>query len=298
MRSRDLDRPESMNEGQVVDAHFHIWDLERLFYSGLSDEMETTHVMGDYSRIRRTYLLEEYLANARPCRVQKAVHVQAAIGHPDPVEETAWVHEVSLAANFPVAIIGYADLREPSCGHVLEAHMKYPGFRGIRMLSQPGLFDDQALHRGMRTLSDLGLIFDLDVDLSQMRSACKLVSAFPEVQFVLNHVGFPKQTDPTYFRQWQQAIAELALAPNVACKLSGLSMIYHEPSAECFRPWVRHAWNLFGAKRCLFGSNWPVDGLFSDFPTILRSYLDALGPITDEDREAFLVRNACRVFRL
>ncbi len=259
-----------MNTGHVIDAHFHVWDLEKLFYSGLTDEMETTHVMGDYSRIRRTYLLDEYLTHARVCDVRKAVHVQAAVGHPDPVEETAWVEEVAAAADFTVAIIGHADLREPSCGDVLDAHMKYPGFRGVRMLSQPGLFADPALYRGMQAVRDRGLLFDLDADPSDMSCACKLAAAFPQVQFVLNHVGFPKQTDPTYFQQWRRAIAELALAPNVACKLSGLSMIYHEPTAECFRPWVRHAWDVFGAGRCLFGSNWPVDSLFSDFPTLLR----------------------------
>lgn len=86
------------NDGHVIDAHFHVWDLQKLFYSGLTDEMETTHVMGDYSRIRRTYLLDECLTHARVCEVHKAVHVQAAVGHPDPVEETAWVREVSAAA--------------------------------------------------------------------------------------------------------------------------------------------------------------------------------------------------------
>ena len=287
-----------MNDGDVIDAHFHVWDLEKLFYSGLTDEMETTHVIGDYSPIRRTYLLDEYLANASACRVRKAVHVQAAVGHLNPVDETAWIQEVSVAANFPVAIIGHADLRESSCGHILDAHMQYPGFRGVRMLSQPGLLDDPAFYRGMRVLSDRGLVFDLDVDPAEMSSACKLVAAFPKIQFVLEHVGFPKRTDLNYFKQWQQAIAELAVAPNVACKLSGLSMIYHEPSPECFRPWVHHAWDVFGPQRCLFGSNWPFDGLFSDYPTILRCYLEALTPITDEDRRAFLTANASRIYRL
>jgi predicted TIM-barrel fold metal-dependent hydrolase len=131
-----------------------------------------------------------------------------------------------------------------------------------------------------------------------MAEAIALVTAFPQVQFVLDHVGFPKGTSSDYFRQWQQAIATLARAPNVACKISGLSMIYHQPSAEHFGPWVRHAWACFGAQRCLFGSDWPVDSLFSDFATLLECYLSSLSPISAADRYALLAGNAERIYHL
>jgi predicted TIM-barrel fold metal-dependent hydrolase len=283
---------------RVVDGHLHLWDLERLRYSWLTDEVVSSHVIGDYTPICRNYLLHDYLADTRDSGVIKAVHVQAATGHPDPVDETAWLQEVSDAARFTIGIVGYADLRDAACERVLDAHMRYRNFRGIRMLYQPGLFDDPAFRWGMRALAARGLVYGIDADAPCMTEALSLVAEFPQVQFVLDHVGFPKSTVPEYFRQWQQGMATLANAPNVACKLSGLSMIYHEPRAVHFRPWVRHAWSCFGVDRCLFGSDWPVDRLFSDFPTLLECYSEALPPMTAADRDALFAGNAERIFRI
>src|SRR6185295_19995506 len=283
---------------QVVDSHLHLWDLKRLRYSWLTDEIVFTHVLGDYTRICRNYLLPDYLNDTRDCGIIKAVHVQAATGHPNPVDETAWLQDVSDAANFTIGIVGYVDLREQSCERVLDAHMQYPNFRGVRMLNQPGLFEDPALHRGMHAVEERNLVYGIDADAPNMTGAISLVEKFPDLQFVIDHIGFPKSTSAHYFEQWKQAIAILARSPNVACKISGLSMIYHEPSAEHFRPWVHHATACFGAERCLFGSDWPVDSLFSDFPTLLNCYSKALPPMSSADRHALFGGNAERIYRL
>jgi len=283
---------------RIVDSHLHLWDLLRLRYSWLTDEVVSTHVIGDYTPICRNYLLRDYLADTQDCGVVKAVHVQAATGHPAPVDETVWLQEVSDAARFTIGIVGYVDLRDATCERVLDAHMRYRNFRGVRMLHQPGLFDDAAFRRGMRALADRRLVYSIDADAPSMTGAISLVAEFPQTQFVLDHVGFPKSTVPDYFRQWQQGMATLADAPNVACKLSGLSMIYHQPSAEHFRPWVQHALSCFGVERCMFGSDWPVDRLFSDFPTLVQCYSAALPPMTAAESDALFAGNAERIFRI
>ena len=283
---------------RIVDSRLHLWDLQRLRYSWLTDEIVSTHVIGDYTAICRNYLLRDYLEDTRNCGITKAIHVQAATGHPDPVDETAWLQEVSDSAKFTIGIVGYVDLRDAACERMLDAHMRYANFRGVRMLYQPGLLEDAAFRRGMRALAERELVYGIDADAPRMTEAISVVREFPEVQFVLDHVGFPKSTDSDYFRAWQQGIATLATTPNVACKISGLSMIYHAPSADYFRPWVQHAWSCFGVDRCLFGSDWPVDRLFSDFPTLLQCYSGALPPTTAAERNALFARNAERIFRI
>jgi predicted TIM-barrel fold metal-dependent hydrolase len=282
----------------IVDSHFHLWDLKRLHYSWLTDEIVSTHVIGDYTPICRNYLLSDYLVDTSAFGVVKAVHVQAATGHPNPVDETAWLQDVSDTAKFTIGIIGYADLREQACERVLDAHMQHANFKGVRMLNQPGLLEDPAFRRGMHAVAARNLIYAIDADAPNMAGAISLVEEFPGVQFVLDHVGFPKSTSFDYFEKWKLAIATLARAPNIACKISGLSMIYHEPTAELFRPWVHHACASFGVERCLFGSDWPVDGLFSDFATLLKCYSEALPPMTSADRHAFFAGNAERIYRL
>jgi predicted TIM-barrel fold metal-dependent hydrolase len=161
-----------MRKQRVVDSHLHLWDLKRLRYSWLTDEIVFTHVIGDYTPICRNYLLHNYRNDTKDCGVAKAVHVQAATGHPNPVDETAWLQDVSDSAKFTIGIVGHVDLREKACERLLDAHMRYPNFRGVRMLYQPGLFDDSGFRRGMHAVAERKLVYGIDADAPCMTGAC------------------------------------------------------------------------------------------------------------------------------
>src|SRR5580698_3440900 len=117
---------------EIIDTHIHLWDLGRLTYSWLQavDPAEAA-VLGNYDAVRKNYLVEDYLQEIRNSGVTKAVHVQAAVGHPDPVEETAWLQAIADARGLPQAIIGFCNLCEGSVDAVLDGHQQYAYFRGI-----------------------------------------------------------------------------------------------------------------------------------------------------------------------
>src|SRR4051812_45930383 len=98
-----------------VDAHHHLWDLERHRYEWLDGVgwPEETAVIGPYQPIRRTYLVDEYLRDADGSGLVKSVHVQADLSDEDPVTETRWLQAIADEAQFPTAIVAYADLTDP-----------------------------------------------------------------------------------------------------------------------------------------------------------------------------------------
>jgi len=193
-------------------------------------------------------------------------------------------------------IVGHADLRLGArVQEVLEAHLRAGGgrFRGIRHIvawdgdpttlnpsnpAPPGLLADKTFREGFARLAPLDLSFDAWLYHPQIAELMDLARAFPETRIVLNHVGGPLGIGPyagkrdAVFAAWRAAIRDLADCPNVFVKVGGLGMRINgfgferapePPSSEAlavaWRPYVESCVESFGASRCMFESNFPVD---------------------------------------
>jgi predicted TIM-barrel fold metal-dependent hydrolase len=106
--------------------------------------------------------------------------------------------------------------------------------------------------------------------------------------------------DLTSMDQWKTGMSILAQQPNISCKLSGLVMFEHRWTTESLRPYIEYAINVFGADRCLFGSNFPVDKLNATFEQLVQAYMQIAKQTGLNQREIEQVfhDNACRVYRL
>jgi predicted TIM-barrel fold metal-dependent hydrolase len=283
-----------------VDAHFHLWDLNELHYGWLTDQaMEVHPVIGDYSDIQKSYLLNDYLSDAKKSGLTKAVHVQAAIGIDDPVEETRWLQDVFDASRFPGAIIGYVDLRDKNYDELLSRHCEFSRFRGIRMMEEEDSFySDGRFLSGLKSLGKRNLIFDLDIGWQLMPEAFLAARKNPDLLFVLEHTGFPKSRSLEYFASWKKNLKLIAQAENVVCKISGLAMVDHNWNLESFTPWVREAIEVFGPERCMFATNFPVDKLFGSFDAIVKAYKDIVEDFSFSEKEMLFSKNAEKFYRI
>jgi predicted TIM-barrel fold metal-dependent hydrolase len=273
-----------------VDAHHHLWDLGRLYYGWLTDKPFEGHPSGDYSAIKKNYLPMDLKREGAPVNLIKSVHIETADGETDTVRETAWLQEMGDEYGLPNGIIARVDLAAENVASELERHMAYPNFRGVRMLSFIGLdfLDAPAFRRGFDELQKRDLIYDMDAGWPQMGKAFDLARAFPRSTIILGHCGFPKKRTVPYFHEWRKAIRRLAQAENVACKLSGLAMVDHQWTVETIRPWIETCIEEFGPARCMFGTNWPLDSLFSDYPTVVNAYREIVKDYAaDEQRQLF-----------
>jgi predicted TIM-barrel fold metal-dependent hydrolase len=300
---------------KIIDTHHHLWDLENNRYPWLQTPID--HFAGDYSKIRRTYLIKDLIADASagPHELVKSVHVQAEWDHDsDPVGETAWLQAVadSPESNGLVsAIIGSADFFSPEVEDVLQRHAAHANFRGIRQMlnhsqDNAGLnfidrgdaMDDPAWRDGYRLLAKFGASFDLQVWPWQLEMAARLALDVPEVPVILNHTGMPYANNAASKRQWDAGMRALAAAGNVSVKISALGMATPGWTVEDIRPYVERTIEIFGVDRCMFASNFPVDSLTSDYTAIWSAFDEITSGMSDGDRRKLFHNNAVRFYRL
>ncbi|MCS6781156.1 MAG: amidohydrolase family protein [Geminicoccaceae bacterium] len=291
----------------LVDAHFHIW--RRADLPWLQGPMQP-RIFGPYEPLRRDYSIEEYRRDIAGTGVEAVVYVQANWAPARALEEVLWVEGEVRRAGLPVAIVAYADLLAEDAPRRLEELARHPAVRGVRQqlhwhevaeyrfAPRPDLASDPRLIEGCRRLGELGLVFELQVFAGQVESALTLLRACPGTGFVLVHAGMLEDDSEAGFARWRAALSRLAAEPNLACKLSGLNTFVRRLDRALIARIGAAALELFGPRRCLFGSNFPIEKLWCGYRDLLDAYRAALAGLSEPDRRAVLSDNARRIYRL
>jgi predicted TIM-barrel fold metal-dependent hydrolase len=289
----------------IVVAHHHIWRQADLPW--LVGPMQP-RIFGPYEPIRRDYPIQEYLDDLAGCGVVESVYVQTNWAKEHFEDEAAWVQRSAEETGWPHAIVAYADMSVEDVRPQLDRLTRYPLLRGVRMqlhwhdnplyrfAARADLCNDPVIRRNVARLADYDLSFDLQVFAPQMADAAGLADACPDVTFVLQHAGMLEDTSPAGRAAWRTAMARLAACPNVVCKLSGLGTFIHRNDPAHIAAVVTDSVMMFGAERCLFGSNFPIEKLWTSYRELTQAYRDALN--THPGRDAILHDTARRVYQL
>ena len=233
------------------------------------------------------------------------VFVQAECAPEQSLAEVDWV--ASLAGRVPLrGIVARAPLEDLIATDALLAELSLrPLVVGVRRLlqSEPGGFSAAPPFRAAaRAVAAAGLSFDACVRWTQLPDVVELADAVPDLTIVLDHlgkpeVGSPEAADPADGTPWAESLRDLALRPNVVCKLSGLPA---ESSGEWtdaqLRPFLDVALDAFGPDRLLFGSDWPVSGPYDRWAETATTWLE--DRVGEHHQRAVLAGNAERVYRL
>jgi predicted TIM-barrel fold metal-dependent hydrolase len=298
-----------MDDFPIIDPHHHLYDLEHYRYPWLQDGVKPL-VFGDYTAICKSYLLDDFLADAGKQNLVKSVHLDVGFDPTDPVGETRWLQDLADRRGFPHGIVGYADLADPRVERLLEAHCAYKNFRGIRQslnyhsdptktyLSRSGVSRETNWRSGFALLRKYDLSFDLQIYYPQMEESYDLARRFPDTQIILDHTGMPVDRSTEDIAAWKDGMHRLAEAPNVACKISGLGMGDWTWTVESVRPFVLTAVEAFGVDRCMFASNFPVDKLFSSYDAIFGAFKEITRGLSADERRKLFHANALRYYRL
>lgn len=289
-----------MAELAFTDTHVHFWDLQNpsLRYDWLTPEAEHPS-LGDYGAIKsRRYWADDFMGETRFANVAKVVHVQAVIGIEDPVEETRWLQAFFDRLGIPQGIVAFADLSRPDIEQTIQRHAEFRNLRGIRDLRYDDYLTDENWERGYALLEKYDLVFCDDPLVGVMEHAAELVRRHPGIIYCVDHAGFPRRRDREYFEEWRRGMRKLAASENTVVKISGLGMCDHRWTVESWRPWVLECIEAWGAERSFFGTNWPVDRLFSSYGDVVDAYREIIDDFTPAERIALFSGNADRVFRL
>ncbi|MBI5063663.1 MAG: amidohydrolase family protein [Desulfatitalea sp.] len=312
----------------IIDPHHHLWDYPTSRYL-LEDILADTG--GGHNVVRTVFV--ECLSKYRPAGPPE----MRPVGETEFVEAIAAASESGKYGPTRVAagIVGFADLTlGDAVAPVLAAHIEAGGghFRGIRHAAAwhadesianahthppQGLLADPAFRRGFAQLQRHGLSFDTWIYHTQLKELADLARAFPQTQIILDHVGTPLGLGPyagrraAVFQDWKKDIPEVAACGNVAVKLGGLAMkvcgfdwhkAQNPPSSQMLAatmtPYFEYCIEQFGARRCMFESNFPVDKVSCGYTVLWNGFKRMTRSFSDEERAALFHDTAARVYRL
>ncbi len=282
--------------GRIVDAHVHLWDPGREdWYPYLSGQMQIG--MGDVTGMARVFDWPSYQAEAAGWNVEKVVNVAAATGHHS-IDETIEMEGRAEVDGHPDAIIGGIAPTDTTAEAVaaIDRQMEATRFRGVRPM---GAFEGSLPGPDvLRALQERDLVFEILARPDQLQAAAAGLHGFDDLVVVVEHVGWPRSDDDEERARWRAGVEALAgLGPNVHCKLSGLAMAAGAIDARAFAPWIEPAVEAFGVDRCLFASNFPVDGMHGTLGDLWEAYSEVTAGLDDEARDKLFATNAERIYR-
>jgi L-fuconolactonase len=313
----------------IVDPHHHLWDRGSRY---LLDEFLAD--VGSGHNIRATVFVQcdsMYRADSDPdfAPVGETEFVNGAAA----MSASGAYGPARICAG----IVGFAELRlGERVDAVLEAHLRAAGerFKGIRGRSvwdadptikgssqdfPEGLLRDAAFREGYARLSRYGLSFDSWLFHPQIPELADLAGKFPETPVILDHIGAPLAVGvyagkrDAVFSNWQRDLTELARRPNVVVKLGGLAMHLfgfdldpaHRPTpasseelAAAWRPYMETCLEIFGADRCMFESNFPVDKRGVSYAVLWNAFKRLANGCSASEKAALFRDTASRVYRL
>lgn len=272
-----------------MDAHIHLLPSDRYYYPWPPAEL---------TAIYRPFYLSDLEDALIPSPVRKVVFVQVN----ETYEETDWILEVAKESSTIVGIVGWVDLTDPKVDAILDNYMKHPKFRGVRNILE-GEPDDwlgrESVQRGLGFLEERGLTYDLLVRTRHLNLANDVVQKFPNLKFVVDHAAKPEIKEGK-IDAWKKGMQILSQNPNVFCKISGLvTEASHEKwKIEDLIPYAQHVTSVFGANRCMFGSDWPVCTMARDasYHQTFQAYLQSISNLTEEEKQAIFCDNVVKFY--
>lgn len=268
-----------------IDAHHHLWDLTAVNYPWLMAK-GVERFFGDPTPIQRNYLLPEFRGDAGRHNISASVHIQ--VGAEDGLAEAQWVQAVADAtSDWTMVQVVFCDLTDPQLSVRLDAFQTLSTVRGVRQIvgRAPGedavtgtndLLDNPRFVAGLREAGRRGLSFDLQLIPELMDKTATVLERAPQTKVALCHAGSPHDRSSAGLSNWGAQLKRLSALPQVTCKLSGLGMFQHDWRIEDFRPIVETCLEQFGAERCMYGSNFPVDSLYSDYATLIAAHRECV----------------------
>jgi predicted TIM-barrel fold metal-dependent hydrolase len=292
---------------EIIDAHHHLCDFSQS-YPWLEGPVEPFRYHGDDRALRRSYLLKDYLADTQGFNLVGCVHIEN--GAADPLWEADWIQGLHDSKGLPSVQVAKASLSDPAVLPLLEQLAALPTVRGVRDIlnwhpdprythtARPDLLTDAAWLKGFSHLASLGLSFDLQVFPAQLEQAARLAADHPGTLIILDHAGMPIERDPVSLQRWRKDMQRMADQPNVVAKISALGTNDHSWTTASIRPIVLETIDAFGPERTMFGSNFPVDSLYSSFNALYTAFDDITATMSGRERHELFAETARRTYRI
>lgn len=270
----------------LLDSHQHFWRYDAAQYPWIPQG----------SPLHRDWLPADLEALQKPMGLEGSIAVQAR----QSLAESDWLLGLADADPRVKAVVGWVDLRAPRAEEDLARLSRHPRFAGVRHVAQDEADDfliTPDFVRGVGLLRQFGLRYDILIFERQLPAAIALVEKFPQQPFVLDHIAKP-QIKHGALAPWRERIRELAQAPNVMCKLSGMNTEadHHHWKPDELRPYLDVVFEAFGTERLMWGSDWPVCQLAGSYERTFQVVHDYAAGLPASQRDAVFGGNCARFY--
>jgi len=290
---------------RIIDTHFHIWDFD------LRKTFTKTDGSFDWPdeslpKIHRNILAAEAEEELIKSGVEAAIFVQC-LNRSE--EEVRWVEKMAEKHKVIKGIVGGLDLTQDP--EELRKQIKsIPLLLGVRHIldfEQEDWLTREEVHKGLQVLMEEGKVFDCLVRPHILKHVATVAAKFPNLRMIVDHISKPYISKGTTvgLSGWKEDMAKAAEHKNVFCKLSGM-VTEVDPdnhavpwSAETFRPYAEHCIEVFGAERCMFGSDWPVCKLAgAEHGQVVQLMHDILEKRGEEEKQMIWRENAIKFYKI
>ncbi len=281
---------------EIIDAHHHLWHYTPVDYAWIGPDMAV--LQRDFLPADLATLIHTSEA-PRHSPITGSVVVQAR----QTLEETHWLLDLADATPLIHGVVGWLPLESPDLPAMLHSLASRAKLKGLRHVVQdepdPDFLLRPAFNRGIDSLADTGLAYDLLILEHQLPAADRFVRLHPRQLFVLDHLAKPRIREQL-LQPWHDDLRRLAENPNVVCKLSGLvtEADWSAWTPEHLYPYLDAVLRIFGPERLLAGSDWPVCLLASEYHAWWTLLEDWARPLPLSARRQIFSENARRLYQL
>jgi L-fuconolactonase len=279
-----------MAELEAIDCHQHFWRYSASEYGWIGEGMDV---------LRRDFLPSDLAPVAKATGIGGTVAVQAR----QTMEETEWL--LSLTAENPLirGVVGWAPLISERAEESIERLAANSHLKGLRHVLHDEPDDNYMLRpdflRGVGLLERRNLVYDILIFERHLPQTLEFVDRFPGQTFVVDHVAKPRIREGV-MEPWRTRMIELARRPNVYCKISGMvtEADWKKWRVEHLRPYFETVVEAFGPRRVMFGSDWPVVLLGSEYSLWADTVRSLAAKLSAEERDALFRGTAASVYKL
>ena len=277
----------------MIDSHFHIWDIKQKYYKWLSPDLKELY---------RTFTFKDYENASLDLNVNSCIVVQAA----NNLNESIVLLEIANKTPMIKGVIAWFDFESNNALKDLELLYKYKNLKGIRPMLQDisnvNWINNPKFDLIFKDLCKKDLIFEALIKQEHIDNIIIIAKKYPKLTVVINHLAKPVvdgDFESSYFFEWSRLIQELSLYKNVYCKFSGiLTECTKEYSYEIIEPYLNHILKCFSSRRIIWGSDWPVINLKSNYQKWFNLSQKFLNKLDINEQNNILENNAKLIYKI
>jgi predicted TIM-barrel fold metal-dependent hydrolase len=286
---------------KITDAHMHFYHHQHnqhCFLEKRDPGLEA--LLGDYFALPKIYLPEQYLKDT------VGFEVDAVIWHEmlasDPLQEAEWAQGLDMG-KLKKALVTLVEFLDPHLKKRLDFYQTLPAVTVVRehlaFGEHKNLLKDPQWQKQLGLLKNYRFKCALEVFSPQLPDLTHVVKLYPEIEFVVPVMGWPRDLTQEGFKTWKRDIKNLSLCKNICGSISAIECIFGMHwSIEQIKPWILELIEAFGPERTMFGSHLPISKLSQGFAKLYEAYFKITEAFSTEERELMFHQIASDWYRV